>query len=147
MGQFNKQKYDNEYAKNNYDRCIFNVPKGYKQEITEYYKKCGYTSLNQYVTTLIQNDMDIARKEFSKLSAEEQLLLDIYRYTTKDKQKKIFDLALQCENEFTSEEKQKLISLRRIQSEMQENKIWNEDFGHNKPPKYIVIDEENNTNK
>ena len=30
MGDFNKQKYDNEYAKQNYDRCIFNVPKGRK---------------------------------------------------------------------------------------------------------------------
>ena len=38
MGDFNKQKYDNEYAKQNYDRCIFNVPKGRKAIIEMHWK-------------------------------------------------------------------------------------------------------------
>lgn len=58
MGAFNKQKYDNEYAKNNYDRCIFNVPKGQKKVIEEHYKIKGYKSLNAYINDLIKNDMN-----------------------------------------------------------------------------------------
>ena len=58
MGTFNKQKYDTEYAKQNYDRCIFNVPKGQKAVIEEYWKAKGYKSLNAYVNDLIQRDMN-----------------------------------------------------------------------------------------
>ncbi len=57
MGDFNKQKYDNDYAKNNYDRCIFNVPKGKKTIIEEHWKSKGFKSLNTYVNHLIQADM------------------------------------------------------------------------------------------
>lgn len=58
MGEFNKQKYDSEYAKKNYDRCIFNVPKGQKQVIQAHYEKKGFNSLNQYVNDLIRKDMN-----------------------------------------------------------------------------------------
>ena len=58
MGKFDKQKYDDEYAKQNYDRCIFNVPKGQKAVIEEYWKAKGYKSLNAYVNDLIQRDMN-----------------------------------------------------------------------------------------
>lgn len=58
MSEFNKQKYDNEYAKNNYDRCIFNVPKGQKKVIENHWKKKGYKSLNTYVNELIRKDMN-----------------------------------------------------------------------------------------
>ena len=44
MGDFNKQKYDNEYAKQNYDRCIFNVQKGKKSIIEKHWKMKGYKS-------------------------------------------------------------------------------------------------------
>ena len=57
MGDFNKQKYDNEYAKQNYDRCIFNVPKGRKAIIEMHWKSKGYKSLNNYINTLIDRDM------------------------------------------------------------------------------------------
>lgn len=57
MSNFNKQKYDNEYAKQNYDRCIFNVPKGQKAIIEEHWKAKGYKSLNAYVNDLIHRDM------------------------------------------------------------------------------------------
>lgn len=57
MKTFDKQKYDNEYAKNNYDRCIFNVPKGKKAIIEAHWKAKGYKSLNSYVTDLIDQDM------------------------------------------------------------------------------------------
>lgn len=57
MGDFNKQKYDTEYAKQNYDRCIFNVPKGQKVVIEQHWKARGYKSLNAYVNDLIKRDM------------------------------------------------------------------------------------------
>ena len=57
MGGFNKQKYDNDFAKANYDRCIFNVPKGQKTVIESHWKAKGYKSLNSYVNDLIARDM------------------------------------------------------------------------------------------
>lgn len=59
MGEkFNQAKYIQEYQKENYDRCIFNVPKGGKEKIQEHYKKLGYTSLNQYINELVRRDMN-----------------------------------------------------------------------------------------
>lgn len=58
MEKFNKQKYDNNYAKNNYDRCIFNVPKGQKAVIEAHWKSKGFKSLNSYVNHLITADME-----------------------------------------------------------------------------------------
>lgn len=60
MGDFNKQKYDNQYAKENYDRCIFNVPKGQKAVIETHWRAKGYKSLNAYVNDLITRDMERA---------------------------------------------------------------------------------------
>lgn len=57
MGSFDKQKYDNDYAKNNYDRCIFNVPKGQKIIIESHLKNKGYKFLNSYINDLIRADM------------------------------------------------------------------------------------------
>lgn len=59
MGEFNKQKYDYEYAKANYDRCIFHVQKGKKKVIEEHYKAKGYKSLNAYINDLINADMKL----------------------------------------------------------------------------------------
>lgn len=58
MGEkFNQAKYIQQFQKENYDRCIFNLPKGGKQKIKEHYKKLGYTSLNQYINDLVQRDI------------------------------------------------------------------------------------------
>lgn len=59
MGNFNKQKYDSDYAKQNYDRCIFNVPKGKKAIIETHWRERGYKSLNAYVNDLINRDMGL----------------------------------------------------------------------------------------
>lgn len=56
-GNFDQQKYVNDYCKENYDRCIFNVPKGQKAVIEAHRKKRGYKSLNQYVNDLINADL------------------------------------------------------------------------------------------
>lgn len=57
MGNFNQAKYIQEFQKEKYDRCIFNVPKGQKAVIEEHWRKKGYKSLNAYVVDLIEKDM------------------------------------------------------------------------------------------
>lgn len=59
MGNFDKVKYNNEYNKANYKRCIFNVPKGKEILIEQHYTLKGYKSLNAYVNDLINRDMGI----------------------------------------------------------------------------------------
>lgn len=58
MSDFNSTEYKNQFAKENYDRCIFNVPKGKKEVITEHYRAKGYKSLNAYINDLIKADME-----------------------------------------------------------------------------------------
>lgn len=58
MGEFNQAKYIQQFQKENYDRCIFNVPKGRKAIIEEHWKAKGYKSLNAYVNDLIRKDME-----------------------------------------------------------------------------------------
>lgn len=58
MSEFNQAKYISEYQKENYDRCIFNVPKGKKELIKRHWKSKGYESLNQYINDLIRKDMN-----------------------------------------------------------------------------------------
>ena len=52
-----KSDYDNQYAKENYDRIIVQVKKGEKETIKAYAKEKGYTSLNAYMNALIDADM------------------------------------------------------------------------------------------
>lgn len=56
--KFNQAKYIQEFQKENYDRCIFNVKKGFRQEIIKHYEKAGYKSMNQYINALIYQDMN-----------------------------------------------------------------------------------------
>lgn len=60
MSKFNQAKYIQEFQKEKYDRCIFNVPKGQKAVIEEHWREKGYKSLNAYVNDLIKKDMDSA---------------------------------------------------------------------------------------
>ena len=53
-----KSDYDNQYAKENYDRIIVQVKKGEKEFIKAYAKEKGYTSLNAYINELIKKDME-----------------------------------------------------------------------------------------
>ncbi|MBE5883384.1 MAG: hypothetical protein E7291_03010 [Lachnospiraceae bacterium] len=57
MSDFNQQKYIQQYQKENYDRCIFNVPKGQKEIIRKHMQNKGYSSLSAYVYDLIKADM------------------------------------------------------------------------------------------
>ncbi len=58
MSDFDKVKYNNDYNKNNYDRCIFNLPKGQKPLLQIYFKNQGYKSLNEYINALIKADLE-----------------------------------------------------------------------------------------
>ncbi len=58
MSNFNQAKYIQEYQKEKYDRCIFNIPKGNKKILEAHWKKKGYKSLNQYINDLIRKDMN-----------------------------------------------------------------------------------------
>lgn len=58
MSEFNQAKYIQQFQKEKYDRCIFNVPKGRKAVIEAHWKAKGYKSLNSYVNTLIDRDME-----------------------------------------------------------------------------------------
>ena len=63
MGEFNQAKYIQEFQKEKYDRCIFNVPKGQKAVIETHWKAKGYKSLNAYVNDLIDRDMKAEEKQ------------------------------------------------------------------------------------
>lgn len=50
--------YKNKYAKENYDRVLICLPKGSKEKITNHFKKTGYKSMNDYINSLIKQDMN-----------------------------------------------------------------------------------------
>lgn len=56
--KFNKVKYDNEYAKNNYDRIALNVAKGDKEKIKKHAIRKGYENITEYIKALIYQDMN-----------------------------------------------------------------------------------------
>lgn len=62
---FDKKKYDQNYAKNNYDRIALNVKKGDRELISEYAKLRGYNSLTDYIKQLIYTDMEGMRMSFT----------------------------------------------------------------------------------
>ena len=62
MSSFDKVKYNNEYNKENYKRCIFNVPKGKEILIETHFKAKGYKSLNSYINALIDADKQKAEE-------------------------------------------------------------------------------------
>lgn len=66
--KFNQAKYIQEYQKEKYDRCVFDVPKGEKKKIQEYITRKGYKSLNQYIKELIRRDMN-EENEKAKVNA------------------------------------------------------------------------------
>ena len=57
MGDFDQNKYIQQFQTENYDRLVIQVPNGEKALIDEYRKGKGYKSLNAYVNDLIKRDM------------------------------------------------------------------------------------------
>lgn len=58
MSEFNQSKYINNFIKEKYDTFKVQVPKGHKAIIDSHWKSKGYKSLNNYVNTLIDRDME-----------------------------------------------------------------------------------------
>lgn len=50
-------KRQNNYIKNNYDRIAFVIPKGQKAVIEEKARKTGFSSVNDYIKSLIETDL------------------------------------------------------------------------------------------
>lgn len=59
---FDKKKYDQKYAKDNFDRIPIVVKKGEKDKIAEFAKKRGFKSLSDYIKNLIYLDMNDTNK-------------------------------------------------------------------------------------
>lgn len=55
---FDKKKYDQKFAKENYDRIPLNVKKGEKAIIAEHAKKKGFSSITDYIKNLIYKDIN-----------------------------------------------------------------------------------------
>ena len=58
MGEFNSNKYKQEFAKKTYDRIPLDIPKGQKSIIAQYAKNHGYKSLNNFIWQCITDAMD-----------------------------------------------------------------------------------------
>lgn len=77
-------KYKNKFNKEKYDQFLVSVTKGKKEVITEHYKKQGYKSMNNYINTLIDHDMngggterELSENSPSAKSAEDKLSDDL----------------------------------------------------------------------
>lgn len=55
---FDKKKYDQQFAKEKYDRIALNVAKGEKDKIAKYAELKGFDSLTDYIKFLIYKDMN-----------------------------------------------------------------------------------------
>ena len=66
---FDKSKYDSEFAKNNYDRVIFTIPKGCKEELKQVAIDNGL-SVNQLIIQTLEDtyfvDLHTKRKQKDK---------------------------------------------------------------------------------
>ena len=58
MSEFNQTKYINKYIKEKYYTFKVQIPKNQKELLEAHWKSKGYKSLNNYVNTLINRDME-----------------------------------------------------------------------------------------
>lgn len=103
---YDKVKYNNEYNKQKYERLNIHVPKGMKEYIEARALDLGYRFINPYVNSLIY--ADLASNEKEKLEADEQLILNLYRYGNDDIKKQLYDLALKIDNGLSQDQKKKM---------------------------------------
>lgn len=54
---FDKNKYDQEYAKKHFDRISLNVKKGEREIISKHATAKGYKNITEYIKDLIYCDM------------------------------------------------------------------------------------------
>lgn len=53
-----RNKYINDYMKNNYDRIVLLLPKGYKDTLTTIAKNNGHKSINEYLKAIIDKSLN-----------------------------------------------------------------------------------------
>lgn len=53
-----RNKYINDYMKNNYDRIVLLLPKGYKDILTTIAKNNGHKSINEYLKAVIDKSLN-----------------------------------------------------------------------------------------
>ena len=94
--------------------------------------------MNNFVTTLIQNEMDITHKELSKLDPSEKYIVECYRYASNEDKAELRELASKIESKLSQLEKQKLFNLRKHSIEKQVNEEWEETFGQEKLPPFYT---------
>ena len=54
-----RYKYQNEYIKNNYDKIVLTLPKGFKKEVENIAKNKGFKNITEYVKELLKNEIII----------------------------------------------------------------------------------------
>lgn len=77
--KFNKQKYDNEYIKNNKDRINFLMPKGRKEEIQQIAKASGITA-SEWINAAITEKMNGEPEQEKKTFVDTMELHDLSAY-------------------------------------------------------------------
>lgn len=58
-----RYKYQNEYIKNNYDKIVLTLPKGFKKEVDNIAKNKGFKNITEYVKELLKNEINAAGGE------------------------------------------------------------------------------------
>ena len=53
-----RYKYQNEYIKNNYDKIVLTLPKGFKKEVENIAKNKGFKNITEYVKELLKNEIN-----------------------------------------------------------------------------------------
>lgn len=53
-----RYKYQNDYIKNNYDKIVLTIPKGYKKEVENRAESKGFKKITEYLKALIENDLN-----------------------------------------------------------------------------------------
>lgn len=105
---YEKIKYNNEYNKTNYERLNILVKKGMKEYIEQRAKE-NYNSINQYVNALINSDLE-ANEYTRNYSADEQFIINQYKYGTEESRKLIFEAAIKADTLNENANKQKVFN-------------------------------------
>ena len=55
---FNKSEYNNNFAKENYDRIAFQAKKGKKEELKRHIFEFGYKSMNDFINKAVDEKIE-----------------------------------------------------------------------------------------
>lgn len=66
-----RYKYQNEYIKNNYDKIVLTLPKGFKKEVDNIAKNKGFKTITEYLKALIDSDLK-SPESLNEITADPQ---------------------------------------------------------------------------